>query len=64
VRKIIDTTTPFINNFGSWLVACKIAGLRTDRCKEDFIRISDGDLLNDMLLVSKRLRKESISTKE
>lgn len=58
------SATPYIRNFGSWLAACDIAGLKTIRNKEDFLRISDEDLLNDMQLVSKRLNTKSISTKD
>jgi hypothetical protein len=58
------SATPSINNFGSWLVACKEAGLRTTRNKEDFVHISDEDLLEDMVQVSKLLKKKSISTKD
>lgn len=58
------SATPYINNFGSWLVACKEAGLRTTRNKEDFVHISDEDLLEDMVQVSKLLKKKSISTKD
>lgn len=58
------SATPYINNFGSWLVACKEAGLRITRNKEDFVHISDEDLLEDMVQVSKLLKKKSISTKD
>lgn len=58
------SATPYISNFGSWLVACNIAGLKTIRSKDDLLRISDEDLLNDMLWVSKRLNTKSISTKD
>lgn len=58
------SATPYINNFGSWLSACELAGLKTTRSKEDFVRISDEDLLGDMLQVSKLLKKKSISTKD
>jgi Restriction endonuclease len=58
------SATPYIKNFGSWLVACRIAGLKTMRRKEDLLQISDEELLNDMLLVSKRLNTKSISTKD
>ena len=58
------SATPYINNFGSWLVACKEAGLRITRNKEDFVYISDEDLLEDMVQVSKLLKKKSISTKD
>lgn len=58
------SATPFISNFGSWLVACKIAGLETTRNKRDLLRISDEDLINDMLLVAKHLNAKTISTKD
>lgn len=58
------SATPFISNFGSWLDACKIAGLETTRNKIDLLRISDDDLINDMLLVAKHLNAKTISTKD
>lgn len=58
------SATPFISNFGSWLVACKIAGLEITRNKKDLLRISDEDLINDMLLVAKHLNAKTISTKD
>lgn len=58
------SATTYINNFGSWLKACEIAGLETIRSKEDFQRISDDDLLYDMRLVAEQLSVESISTKD
>ncbi len=45
------SATPYINSFGTWLAACEMAGLKTIRSKEEFVRIPDEDLLNDMLLV-------------
>lgn len=56
--------TPYISNFGSWLVACEIAGLKTTRRKEDFLRITNEDLLKDILSVSRQLNTKSISTKD
>lgn len=58
------SATPYINNFGSWLKACEIAGLETIRSKECFQHISDNDLLYDMRLVAERLNTECISTKD
>ncbi|WKY46085.1 HNH endonuclease [Eubacteriaceae bacterium ES2] len=58
------SATPYISNFGSWLAACERAGLKTIRNKEDFKRISDDELLKDMLMVSRRLNSKSISTKD
>ncbi len=58
------SATPYISTFGSWLAACEKAGLQTIRSREDFLRISDEDLLKDMLLVSRRLNTESISTND
>lgn len=58
------SANPFIRNFGSWLNACELAGLRTIRDKKDFQRITDDDLLYDMRLVSDLLNAKSISTKD
>ncbi len=58
------SVTPFISNFGSWLVACERAGLNTTRNKKDFLRIKDEVLLKDMLSVSRLLNTKSISTKD
>lgn len=58
------SATPYISKFGSWLDACKIAGLKTARCKQDYLRITDDDLLIDMILVSKGLNSKTISTKD
>jgi hypothetical protein len=58
------SASPYIRNFGSWIAACEAAGLKTTRSKEDYSRISDEDLLNDMILVSEKLNIQSISTKD
>ena len=58
------SANPYISNFGSWLNACKIAALETKRSKDDYFRISDDDLLNDIILVSTRLNTKTISTKD
>ena len=58
------SATPYIKCFGSWLAACDVAELKTTRGKEDLVHISDEDLLNDMLLVSKRLNTKCISTRD
>lgn len=57
------SANPFISNFGSWLNACELAGLRIIRDKIDFQRITDDDLLYDMRSVSDLLNSKSISTK-
>ena len=58
------SASPYIRNFGSWLKACELAGLKTIRDKEDFQHITDNSLLHDMQLVSEYLNKKSISTKD
>lgn len=59
------SATPYIGKFGSWLAACKAAGLKTVRSSHDYNKcISDMTLLHDMYLVAKQLKVSSISTKD
>lgn len=58
------SATPYIKNFGTWISACKEAGLKTEREKDDFVRVSTDTLIDDIIRVSKLLEKNTISTKD
>ena len=58
------SATPFIQNFGTWINALKAAGLSIERPKNDYLKIKDQELLEDVKLVATRLGKNSISTSE
>lgn len=54
---------PF-KRFGSWLTALEKADLQVSRSPEDYKRISNKELLDDVIRVANQLEKDSISTKE
>lgn len=58
------SASPYIRCFGSWINALSVAGLETQRAKDDYIRISDQSLIEDIKNVAIMLNKDSISTKE
>ena len=58
------SATPFISNFGTWILTLKEAGLRTDRNKTEYKKISDIDLLDNVKYVAKYLSKKAITTSE
>lgn len=58
------SASPYLRCFGSWTNALSAAGLETQRVKDDYIRISNQSLIEDMRNVAIMLNKESISTKE
>ena len=58
------SATPFLKNFGSWIKACEIAGLRTTRGQKDYIKIPNEKLLENMRTVAEKLNSNSISTKD
>lgn len=58
------SATPFISNFGTWILTLKEAGLRTDRNKTEYKKISDTDLLDNVKYVAEYLSKNSITTSE
>lgn len=58
------SATPFISKFGSWLGALKKAGLRTERNSEEYKKISDSEILENVQSVANYLSKTSITTSE
>ena len=58
------SATPFISNFGTWILTLKEAGLRTDRNKTEYKKISDTDLLDNVKYVAEYLSKNAITTSE
>lgn len=58
------SATPFIRHFGNWKNALKEAGLNTEYYKEDLKRISNSDLISDIINVQKHVSKEIIYTSD
>ena len=58
------SATPFLSKFGTWVLSLKEAGLRTDRNKSEYKKISDKDLLANVKYVARYLEKDTITTSE
>lgn len=58
------SATPYLRCFGTWINALSAAGLQTQRTKNDYLRISDKSLIEDIKRVAILLDKESVSTKD
>ena len=58
------SATPFISNFGSWVSALMEAGLRTNRIKSEYKKISDKTLLDNVKYVANYLSKNTITTSD
>ena len=58
------SATPFLSKFRTWVLSLKEAGLRTDRNKSEYKKISDKDLLANVKYVARYLEKDTITTSE
>jgi len=56
--------TVFFTRFGSWINVLKTLGLRTEKMNTEMQRISDNDIISDLLSVKKQLSKETITSRE
>lgn len=62
IGKYSETT--FRSHFGSWINALSKAGLKTERNAKEMQRVSDEMLINDLIIVSKKLGKNRITSTE
>ena len=58
------SATPFIKNFGSWISALEAAQLPTQRTLDEYKKISDNVLIEDIKRVAKLSGKKTITTKD
>jgi hypothetical protein len=58
------SATPFLSHFHTWLNVLKVAGLKTTRDTDDFIRIKNADLIADIIDVSKKINSDIVTTTE
>lgn len=58
------SATPYIKNFGSWISALNVAGLRTDRNQNEYKIIDDKLLIDDAIRIGKILNQDTITTSE
>jgi len=58
------SSTPYISNFGSWLNALHVAGLKTERTTNEYKKIKDSDILNDVKSVTIKLLQNTITTSD
>lgn len=56
------SATPYLRKYGTWINALKAAKLNTKRPQNDYLRISDNALVDDMRLVAEQLKQKSITT--
>jgi hypothetical protein len=54
----------FRTHFGSWMNVLKILELRTEKNYNEMQRISDNEIISDLLFVKKQLSKETITSGE
>jgi len=58
------SATPFIKQFGSWILALEAAKLPTQRTIDEYKKISDDILIKDIKRVAKLCNKRTITTKD
>lgn len=56
--------TIFVTRFDSWMNVLKQLGLRTERNSKEMERISDEDMISDLLSISKQLNKNVVTSTE
>lgn len=56
------SATPYIRNFGSWIGALEQAGLNTVRRKDDYKKVLDKELIDDVRNVAEKLNIDTVTT--
>lgn len=58
------SATPYIRNFGTWKNALRCAGLEIERNPNDYQRITNKELVDDIKYVASILKHDTVSTTE